>query len=505
MANVLVKLLSGAQNGAEFVLEPGNYSLGSGDADLVLADALVRPRHARLIIGEDACAVEPLEGAEVWLSGVLVRETTPLPPYAVLTLGGVNLALGPEGLWEKTPVVVARSEALPPVPVANGGAEATPPPAKSEAPLPPPIPETPLLASPRPGRSRLAWSLLLLLLTLVVVVAAGYFYFRYRPAPDEPLHEALALLQASGFVAIPNATTTSVPPGTVALSRNPAGRLEARGILLTAGERQKALAIVAGVEEVVATRLLTLETEVAKLAGPEGLGKFPGVSLATEPGRFSAFLKGLVDRPEDSLNVYRLVRERLHPQISIRRQLESWSETRREAELAAKRVGIPGARFERGQDGVRLDVQPWPEAAQLTDLAEELRDRLGEDMAALFLPALTPLPETQDEVAFFPEADFFPEVEVRAPVVQEAPPPSETNGFTDDSGVLAATAEGATVPETILTVSRITPKGFYDQAQEFHSIGDYLAPDLRLVGTWRHGVVLARGDETILLMAVAGN
>lgn len=68
-ATVLLRVLSGPHLGAELPLPQGNYVLGSADGcDIILSDATVLPRHARLLVdsgfdGAPKVRVQPLDGA----------------------------------------------------------------------------------------------------------------------------------------------------------------------------------------------------------------------------------------------------------------------------------------------------------------------------------------------------------------------------------------------------------------------------------------------------------
>lgn len=152
-----VKVLSGPHLGAEMVLTPGEYLLGSSDAcDIILHDETVMAEHGRLkITPEGEASLEPL--AAIQKDGkVIPQEGEPVDPYVVFTLGTTSLCLGVKGepwpevklpLWAMPQLAAAPAEAKAgaeagavPEEVQAEEAAVTPAEIKEELPPPPPPP-----------------------------------------------------------------------------------------------------------------------------------------------------------------------------------------------------------------------------------------------------------------------------------------------------------------------------------------------------------------------------
>ena len=97
----ILKFFSGPHAGAEVLLPAGDYTLGSAEScDIVLHDAAVAPRHARLRLGATGIQLSPLEHA-VALAGRPIEEETSLAFRQIATLGTTHFAAAPEGEpWE---------------------------------------------------------------------------------------------------------------------------------------------------------------------------------------------------------------------------------------------------------------------------------------------------------------------------------------------------------------------------------------------------------------------
>lgn len=96
MTNWLLKIFAGAQTGAEVPLASGTYLIGSSDeCDLILIDSSMAAEHLVLTLDETGCSVEPRDGA-VSLDGTSISTATQLAPFAMLTLGQTQFAIGPE-------------------------------------------------------------------------------------------------------------------------------------------------------------------------------------------------------------------------------------------------------------------------------------------------------------------------------------------------------------------------------------------------------------------------
>ena len=152
----ILKILQGANAGAEVALAEGNVTFGTSDrCDIVLADSA---------LAEEAFALETTT------DGVSLRllpdgEAKHLEPYRPVTEGGTTFAIGVEGEPWREPPPPAPASAPDPAPAP----EVTPAP-------PPPAPSSPREEPPRPRR-RFAGCLtvLLVLLLFLLFFVGGYF------------------------------------------------------------------------------------------------------------------------------------------------------------------------------------------------------------------------------------------------------------------------------------------------------------------------------------------
>lgn len=107
----LLKILSGPHQGAEILLEPNGEFMTVGsdpEADLILNDALISPRHFRLENRDGILLVRPLEG-RVFLDGKLAKEEEfTIAPFQFLTAGTTQMMVGPsDSPWPPLSVVDA--------------------------------------------------------------------------------------------------------------------------------------------------------------------------------------------------------------------------------------------------------------------------------------------------------------------------------------------------------------------------------------------------------------
>ncbi|MDR1519822.1 MAG: FHA domain-containing protein [Planctomycetota bacterium] len=482
--NALLKLLAGPQAGAELVLAPGAYTLGSADdADLVLLDAAVRPRHAVLRIADSGWVVEPLDGAEVRLDGRLLSAVAPVAPYQVITLGGVHLALGPDGPWTRLPVI--------PQPIAAPPPE-TPPssPSASEKNAPGPAAEEAARAgdgavvpAPPPARSgRRSWPAWLLLLA-VLSVAAAYYHFYRRPSALNPARAASRILSSRGFKVVSPAPQNpgQIPVGAVGVAETPGGGAILVGLVRDEDEKRAILAASGLSGEAAGEQLLTASGNVAAAAARLA-ASHPGLRLDLDESGFSARLSGMVDHSDEVAAAYKLVRESVDPRIAIRRSLLVWADFRREAELEAAKLGLAGARFDYDGGRISLSADPWPDGRQSEALLAMARERFSEGAERLMADALAKVPKPPEEP---PEMALIGSSDFRAP--------EEPNGESgSDSKAEASTAR-------FWLVKNITPDGFVDQDDQEHLNGDYLSSNIRLIKSWDDGAMLQRGKETLLV------
>ncbi len=105
MNSRILKILSGPNCGAEAELVPGRYVLGSDpECDIVLTDSAVSPHHLALEIDfrDQTISTQaiPLEGQSLLKNERIKESGVPVEDFALLTLGGTCIALGPaDQLW----------------------------------------------------------------------------------------------------------------------------------------------------------------------------------------------------------------------------------------------------------------------------------------------------------------------------------------------------------------------------------------------------------------------
>lgn len=94
----ILKILSGPHLGAEMLLAPGTYLIGSDpECDIILRDQTVAPRHARLTVLQEGLAVSPAEDAAYLDGEKLESQETPLDLHQIVTLGTTHFGIGVEG------------------------------------------------------------------------------------------------------------------------------------------------------------------------------------------------------------------------------------------------------------------------------------------------------------------------------------------------------------------------------------------------------------------------
>jgi type III secretion system YscD/HrpQ family protein len=99
----LVRLVAGPHAGAEAQLDSKDPRLvigSGGEADLILADALVEASHAEISIAGDKLAVKSL-GGKIYVGGHLIgADAVDLQPFQFVTIGTTQLVTGPSaGKW----------------------------------------------------------------------------------------------------------------------------------------------------------------------------------------------------------------------------------------------------------------------------------------------------------------------------------------------------------------------------------------------------------------------
>ncbi len=106
--NYLLKVFSGPHIGAEIMLPPGDYTIGSSpDCDIVLQDESVALKHARIVVGSDLAQIVNIGDSAVFLNGRPITSDMPLVEYEAISLGTTHLALGKHnGAWNKVRVPI---------------------------------------------------------------------------------------------------------------------------------------------------------------------------------------------------------------------------------------------------------------------------------------------------------------------------------------------------------------------------------------------------------------
>lgn len=99
MNKLILKILVGQQAGAEVMLEPGEYSLGSArNDDLQIADLSIAESHMRLRLQDNKVEIAAQSGDVRTENGVALSsgqsDWVEIEPLDVITVGVVKIALG---------------------------------------------------------------------------------------------------------------------------------------------------------------------------------------------------------------------------------------------------------------------------------------------------------------------------------------------------------------------------------------------------------------------------
>jgi type III secretion system YscD/HrpQ family protein len=94
----LLKALSGSHHGAEMLLRPGEYTIGSDTTcDIIFSDQTIAPHHMRLLVTDTDIIAKPLE-QPFFVEGVSVADTNiPLKPLQIVTIGATHFSIGLPG------------------------------------------------------------------------------------------------------------------------------------------------------------------------------------------------------------------------------------------------------------------------------------------------------------------------------------------------------------------------------------------------------------------------
>lgn len=500
--NVALKILTGPQMGAELLLPPGDYAIGSSeDADLYLADVAVLARHAVLHVGDGGCGIEPaVPDAVVDVDGVAISGRTALAMYQVVTLGGTHLAVGPDGQWEKLPT--------PPVKVAEAPPFATEPANKSaseEHPAdlePEPVPANAAVADAEPAASpqKTRRRSLFPLLFLFLLLAAGLWAlarFVLIQTPEQKLAAKTAANLRDMGINVVYPGTFSPDPGVIALAVTAEGRISLAGLVGNPEDKRDVLAAAQLPENIVADRIRVLTSEVEQVAA--GLRRdFPFVALDTDEDNFIVAMTGMVDSFSEYSQVSRLVRAALPAEVPLRNRLIVWEDAQGYVERAGARLGLERFRLRRDGAVPNFSYAHHPTHEQTAALRKLIRDNYGKMGLDLFGAALHKMDEP-------PPPPPVMIVEVMQPELEPEPEP-EPEPQPEPEPVVAEISEPELVPEPpppakpekqmrkIWRIQTIDASGFVDQSGRKHRVGGTVG-GYRLVDTWSEGIVLKFGKE----------
>jgi type III secretion system YscD/HrpQ family protein len=93
---VLIKLLTGPHQGAELVVEPGRYIVGSSqECDIIISDVLVQPKHLEFEVQKDRATVKPLANARVFVDGEpIAGDQASVAAFHYITIGSTYFTFG---------------------------------------------------------------------------------------------------------------------------------------------------------------------------------------------------------------------------------------------------------------------------------------------------------------------------------------------------------------------------------------------------------------------------
>ena len=187
-AGVVLRVLAGANAGAELPLGDGAWLVGrSDDADLTFAELALAPEHLRLVVGPGDLELQTLaDGVRVGAEAVPAGETRALPLLTPVAVGATVFAIGLSGSeWPSPAAPASEPEAL----VVPQPSVAT-----STEPAALPVAATPA------RRRRRAWPVLAA--TAVTILALGTGIWRMWPEPPPPAPAAAPVDAAAAARAV---------------------------------------------------------------------------------------------------------------------------------------------------------------------------------------------------------------------------------------------------------------------------------------------------------------
>jgi type III secretion system YscD/HrpQ family protein len=94
---LVLKVLSGPHQGAEFDIPDEEIAIGAADdCDVIISDVLVANRHMQLKIIDGRVFITPLEG-NVFIAGKLLREPSAIDNFQFVTIGATHMMFGENG------------------------------------------------------------------------------------------------------------------------------------------------------------------------------------------------------------------------------------------------------------------------------------------------------------------------------------------------------------------------------------------------------------------------
>ncbi len=229
MSEVQIRLLSGANLGADIVLTDGRWVVGRDDScDIILADSSLEARHVSLIVSDAGLQFEPLDG--VVTDAADLPAGSDLAAGALYKLGSVLFAWGPkdatEGFWETVQLSLKGLSAPAAPPAAEAEEEAPDKEATEEEPTDaaPAFPKEAAEEDEKPGEKKSSTKAIAAAVAAVVLLSAGvagwwgWTHQHHESAEDRAaavLKETARHVKAAGFA---NVIVKPEPSGALRLT-----------------------------------------------------------------------------------------------------------------------------------------------------------------------------------------------------------------------------------------------------------------------------------------------
>ncbi len=288
MSDVQIRILSGANLGADIVLPNGRWTVGRDDScDIILADPSLEARHVSFVVSDAGLLFESLDGVVTAAAGAETSDV--LDAGSLYKLGDVLFAWGPkdapEGFWESVQAALKGFAAPTPAAAEPEPEQEAPSEEPDEAPdtQAPASPQFPKEAEdekledetkPRSAKAVIAAAAAVVLLSAGV---AGGWSWMHRDQNDVEERTAAVLKEAARHV-------KSAGFANVVVKADPSGSLRLTGSVKNDEERGRlvALARLLGTSAVLDVTVDSDYTEPVKSAF-NTLDFWPEVTLATSP------------------------------------------------------------------------------------------------------------------------------------------------------------------------------------------------------------------------------